>query len=958
MSYQRYNGHDLWYTRRVLGTWVPEAVDVDAIEVRGWHSSLALDSQDNPHIVYWAGREKVRYAAKIVTWVREVVDDGNPGSIVLDAQDTPRIAYYNDGGLMYSIRSGYGSWLMETVDPGGGDSSLVLDGEENPHISFEADGGVKYAYGNTLTCGSGPTVAWKGELHPTDELQTVTGLLPPGYLYRVVVHEEGPYHFTLCGPEGLAEFDPTLCLYDEFGELIVEDDPGSCSSILARLSAGIYHLAVSSSQPVDRPSIYRLAYWISRFSIVGPATITEGCGEFSAVFDGPSIATRCTWDVDGPGRITGHADQTVTVCCADSGRGRIRAMCYDELSWNVVSGVFDYDCSETSDSVSIVGPSTITEGCAEYTAIFHGADGHFICDWGVASGPGFIDGDHDGETVQICCGGSGRGEINVRCMDEQGDDIVTNRYEYDCQTPGSSGVSIVLDNDWEFPGCADFTAVPQDVQGPFNFRWEVAGTGFLDPPDQRGETVRVCCVATGRGAVTVWLEDPRSGFVMATSTYEFFCPGGVHVRGSVTDVTGAPISAIEIRFYDSAVTEESYDLEGESFPAHAIQTTAVTNGDGEISLNVHTGTYKVLFIDSTELYSPKFYDDFALPAPLGSLNPNVVPDVELLANFFMLNAELRSLTDCNSNGIPDDTDLANGSSLDCDLNGTPDECEVVETSCDTAFEEVQDGESAVVNPSGGGPNPLEESFIEFTNTSGRNDAVVHVTAIDENLHPSAGVYRALGHTMIVDTSLEDGEFFMTVMIAFDDTDVGASQPLSVDIVYYDASRGQWSVAVAANTRASPGHLGPVGDRFAVTGAPPATLSEDLGDYGVYWNSQEGRGFAWANVDHTTDFTAGFPLFDGGLQRPGDCSQDGALDISDGVCLLGHLFQGIPPSLPCGDTTVQHAANVSLLNSNDHQGAVDLSDAVYVFTFLFLGGPPPVLGTDCVLIPDCPEVCTR
>jgi len=33
-------------------------------------------------------------------------------------------------------------------------------------------------------------------------------------------------------------------------------------------------------------------------------------------------------------------------------------------------------------------------------------------------------------------------------------------------------------------------------------------------------------------------------------------------------------------------------------------------------------------------------------------------------------------TDCNSNGIPDDQDIANGTSQDCNTNGIPDECEV------------------------------------------------------------------------------------------------------------------------------------------------------------------------------------------------------------------------------------------------------------------------------------------
>ena len=36
--------------------------------------------------------------------------------------------------------------------------------------------------------------------------------------------------------------------------------------------------------------------------------------------------------------------------------------------------------------------------------------------------------------------------------------------------------------------------------------------------------------------------------------------------------------------------------------------------------------------------------------------------------------------DCNGNGVPDDEDIAEGTSQDCDLNGRPDECD---PDCDT-----------------------------------------------------------------------------------------------------------------------------------------------------------------------------------------------------------------------------------------------------------------------------------
>lgn len=87
----------------------------------------------------------------------------------------------------------------------------------------------------------------------------------------------------------------------------------------------------------------------------------------------------------------------------------------------------------------------------------------------------------------------------------------------------------------------------------------------------------------------------------------------------------------------------------------------------------------------------------------------------------------------------------------------------------------------------------------------------------------------------------------------------------------------------------------------------------------------------------------------GCQLPCDCNQDGSLDISDGICLLGFLFLGKPKLLPCATD----AANGILMNCNgDHD--VGLSDAVYMFNFLFSTGKPPVLGGRCIEIPDCPD----
>jgi hypothetical protein len=77
-------------------------------------------------------------------------------------------------------------------------------------------------------------------------------------------------------------------------------------------------------------------------------------------------------------------------------------------------------------------------------------------------------------------------------------------------------------------------------------------------------------------------------------------------------------------------------------------------------------------------------------------------------------------------------------------------------------------------------------------------------------------------------------------------------------------------------------------------------------------------------------------------RRGDATDDGAVDISDGVSILGFLFTGGPAPV-CPDAA-----------DSDDNAAVDLSDAVWIFQYLFLGGPPPEAPGPSVCGPDPTE----
>jgi hypothetical protein len=89
---------------------------------------------------------------------------------------------------------------------------------------------------------------------------------------------------------------------------------------------------------------------------------------------------------------------------------------------------------------------------------------------------------------------------------------------------------------------------------------------------------------------------------------------------------------------------------------------------------------------------------------------------------------------------------------------------------------------------------------------------------------------------------------------------------------------------------------------------------------------------------------------GGGQIPGDANQDGAINIADAIRILQIKFFSF--MAPC----MTPASNTQLLDWNG-DGVCDLTDAIALLTWLFLAGPPHALGTNCLCIPDCPQVCT-
>jgi len=153
-------------------SWVVESIDTLGNALGEGY--LALDSQNNPHVIYYStGDGSLKYAVrKEGVWEVDSLGINNlgyPASLALDSQDTPHICYH-DGttySLKYAVKSG-DTWIIETVDgsyptvSAGQYNSLALDSQDNPHISYSAsvkrssqaryyNQDLRYAYKHTGT---------------------------------------------------------------------------------------------------------------------------------------------------------------------------------------------------------------------------------------------------------------------------------------------------------------------------------------------------------------------------------------------------------------------------------------------------------------------------------------------------------------------------------------------------------------------------------------------------------------------------------------------------------------------------------------------------------------------------------------------------------------------------------------------------------------------------------------
>lgn len=125
-----------------------------------------------------------------------------------------------------------------------------------------------------------------------------------------------------------------------------------------------------------------------------------------------------------------------------------------------------------------------------------------------------------------------------------------------------------------------------------------------------------------------------------------------------------------------------------------------------------------------------------------------------------------------------------------------------------------------------------------------------------------------------------------------------------------------------------------------------------GNAGAWRYPEAGDFITTLEGDCLEEYSNGAP---DGSQLAGDATQDGALDLSDVMNLLGYLFLGDPIRLPCGTGDPTEAGNKALLDVNA-DGGIDIGDAIHIIFYLFGETGALQLGPSCVTIPDCPGVC--
>ena len=135
-SYFIYPGeHNPKYARWTGSEWVYQMVEeAPTYQV---DTSIEIDSQDLPHICYLSENSELKYAHRIGTqWEIQTITIGaGYGEIALDSRDNPHIIFTQANEVNYAYYDG-SAWEIQSLGVEGYGASLALDKQGNPHICY------------------------------------------------------------------------------------------------------------------------------------------------------------------------------------------------------------------------------------------------------------------------------------------------------------------------------------------------------------------------------------------------------------------------------------------------------------------------------------------------------------------------------------------------------------------------------------------------------------------------------------------------------------------------------------------------------------------------------------------------------------------------------------------------------------------------------------------------------
>lgn len=151
ISYYAHFGRALRYIFYENGAWNNEDVDSDTVKGTGIYNSLQLTPNDKPRIAYWDEvKGQMRFASFSGTnWSYSTIHTMTctepfppTVSLALDSTNKPHVSFYDceNSHLMYAYRDSSG-WHKFTVDSSprsGLSSSIAIDSKDHPHISYRS----------------------------------------------------------------------------------------------------------------------------------------------------------------------------------------------------------------------------------------------------------------------------------------------------------------------------------------------------------------------------------------------------------------------------------------------------------------------------------------------------------------------------------------------------------------------------------------------------------------------------------------------------------------------------------------------------------------------------------------------------------------------------------------------------------------------------------------------------